>query len=231
MDVAEEHGGAVNYYVSTPTGARCLAACRANGYREMACPVRTRVERATGARVLVRRPTTPSLGQYALDNGAWIFHEMSLGADFQPFIDALVTIGPRADFVAVPDIVAGGLDSLRLSARWLPWVLAHTELALVPVQDGMEPGDVATMVGPRVGIFVGGSFDWKWTTVSSWARFARERGVYIHVGRVNSAKRSNLCADLGVDSCDGSTVARFSKTASRMVRAVDPNRHAQGHLL
>ena len=221
----------MNYYVSTPTGRECLALCRERRYREMACPVKTRKSK-DGGREITKRSTTVHLDRYALDNGAWLFHTIGSDADFQPFIDALVTIGPRADFVVAPDIVAGGADSLRLSTRWLPWCLMHSRLALIPVQDGMHPEDVAAMVGERVGIFVGGSLEWKWTTVASWARFAELEGIYIHVGRVNSDRKARRCADLGVHSCDGSTVAQFPReTCDRMVKATQPNRPWQGHLL
>jgi len=213
----------VNYYVSTPTGSRCLALCRAHGFREFSCPVKI----SNGK--LMARSISTNLDNYALDNGAWLYHVAGLAPDFGRFAAALETKGAGADFVIVPDIVAGGLASLRMSETWLERVLERTPLALVPVQDGMVPGDVAGIVGPRVGIFVGGSRHWKWCSVTEWSTFAHDRGVYIHVGRVNSRRKSALCADLGIHSADGSSVSRFSKTADRFVAAVDPNRQAQGN--
>lgn len=214
----------MNYYVSTPTGRECLAVCRRMGFREFACPVRTRKG------VVTARDLTVRLSHFALDNGAWIYHVAGVPSDFGPFLAAMVVMGPAADFVVAPDVVAGGLESLRISDAWIPRCLDHAGLVLVPVQDGIEAQDVAAMLGERVGIFVGGSYRWKWTTVDAWAALARERQCYIHVGRVNSAKRSGLCADLGVHSADGSTVSRFSKTARRFIDSTDPNRSGQGHL-
>lgn len=63
-----------------------------------------------------------------------------------------------------------------------------------------------------------------------WAAFARDRGIYIHVGRVNTIGRASHCADLLVDSADGSSVSRFSITATRFKDATNADRHAQIHL-
>lgn len=212
------------YYVSTPTGSRCLDVCRAHGFREMSCPVETRKG------VLGPRNLRVRLDRFALDNGAWLYHQAGATCDYGLFASALASMGPRADFAVVPDIVAGGVDSLRVSEQWLPVVLAATTLALVPVQDGMSPDDIAGLVSDRVGIFVGGSHSWKWTTVDRWASFAHARACYIHVGRVNTIGRADHCADLGVHSADGSSVSRFSITASRFVGATNPNRESQGNL-
>lgn len=219
----------MNYYVSTPTGARCLAACRAHGYREFACPVRG-VMRG-GVRRIGRRGVEPHLERVALDNGAWLFHVYGKPADFGPFADALQSIGERCDFVVAPDIVAGGLASLALSESWISRCLDASPVVLIPVQDGMHTDDVRGLLGPRVGVFVGGSTAWKWTTVPEWARIGVESGAHVHVGRVNTERRARLCADLGVTSADGSTVARFSITAHRMADAVNPHRQSQRNLL
>lgn len=218
----------MNYYVSTPTGSRCLAECRRYGYREFACPVRC-VTRA-GVKSIGRRGTRTQLDRYALDNGAWLFHVYGQPADFGPFAEALHAIGPSSDFVVAPDVVAGGLASLALSVSWIDRCLASAPMALVPVQDGINPCDVEGLLGPRVGLFVGGSTAWKWTTVAQWARLADDHAAHVHVGRVNTQRRARLCADLGITSADGSTVARFSITASRMADAVNPNRQSQRSL-
>lgn len=218
------------YYVSTPTGEECLALCRQYGYREMACPI-TRRKNKHGDYVIARRGTTPNLDHYALDNGAWIYHEAGVPGDFGPFVEALAKIGRDADFVVVPDMVAGGGASLRLSEAWLPLVLHSTRLALVPVQDGMQPRDVEHLIGERVGLFVGGSDAWKWTHVADWVHWAVDRQIYIHVGRVNGEQRSMRCADLGANSADGSTVSRWPiANAHLMEEATRADRHSQVHI-
>ena len=211
--------------MSTPTGQSRLDVCRAHGFREMSCPVEWRK-----AGYVRKRNLRVRLDHFALDNGAWIFHVAHQCVDWSHFELALERMGDTADFVVVPDIVAGGQTSLAVSLQWLPRVLAATSLALVPVQDGMSPGQLERVLGPRVGLFVGGSFAWKWSTLPQWAALAHRVGCYIHVGRVNTASRASMCADLRVHSADGSTVARFPSTAERFADALNPNRKAQENM-
>jgi len=132
--------------------------------------------------------------------------------------------GPNADWIVLPDIVGGGLKSLKMSASWLPRLESIGRPMLLPVQDGMVADDVRSMLSEQVGLFLGGSTDWKLETMPMWGELARERGCYFHVARVNSVKRINLCQDSGADSFDGSSPTRFRKT----LRGLDLGRR-QGH--
>lgn len=156
---------------------------------------------------------------YCLDNGAWTYHQLGVLFDEARFAAALAAFGPGADFVITPDIVLGGRDSLALSLSWLPRVLAHTRLALIPVQDGMVAADVADLVGDRVGIFVGGSTQWKERSLPVWAGVRRATGCYLHVGRVNTARRIAICAAAGADSFDGTSASRYAVTIPELDRA------------
>jgi hypothetical protein len=155
---------------------------------------------------------TEGFNRYALDNGAWTTHNLGRPwseARFRQLVDAF---GAGADFIAAPDIVAGGLASLRLSVSWLPRLEHLRRLLLIPVQDGMEPADVRPLLGAQVGVFVGGETAWKLRTLPAWASLARERGAYCHVGRVNTVRRIRLCALAGADSFDGSSASKFAVT-------------------
>lgn len=114
-----------------------------------------------------------------------------------------------------PDIVMGGMASLRFSRMWLTRLRNRRALSnarfMIAVQNGIVPAHVRDLVSPRVGIFVGGDTEWKLATMAGWARFARARGAICHVGRVNSARRIHLCAAAGADSFDGSGVSRFAE--------------------
>lgn len=184
-------------YAAYTTTKRNLAALRRADWRILLSP-------ATGLDAF-------GLG-FALDNGAWSAH--SAGEEWRapPFLAALEALGPGCDFVVAPDIVEGGLASLRRSVDWLPAVLGRAPLALVAVQDGMRPADLAPIVGGRVGIFVGGSTEFKEQTMIEWGRLARERGTWCHVGRVNTRRRIGLCAAAGATSFDGSSATRYAVT-------------------
>jgi len=146
---------------------------------------------------------------YALDNGAWGCHQRGVPFDEAAFITLLEQHGDEADWIVLPDIVAGGLASLRFSERWADRVSSYGPV-LLAVQDGMEPADVAGSVGPDLGLFLGGSTEWKLQTMRSWGELARDAEAYFHVARVNSVKRIRLCQGAMAHSFDGTSVTRFA---------------------
>lgn len=149
---------------------------------------------------------------YALDNGAWTAFQHGSSWDGLAFQRALTRFGKDADFVVAPDIVAGGMASLAKSLEWLPRLLSCTEQVLLAVQDGMVFPDLAPHVGPRVGVFVGGSTEWKLPAIRAWGPWCARMGVWCHVGRVNTIRRIRSCGMAGVTSFDGSSASRYSKT-------------------
>lgn len=184
-------------YASRTGTRRNLAALRAAGWRLL-----------VSAAGCLRSEGFP----YALDNGAWSAFTQGRPFDEPAFARAIRILGSRADWCVVPDIVAGGHASLALSLRWLRVVLDESPMALIAVQDGIAIEDVAHLIGPRVGIFVGGSTAWKMATLPTWAAVAAGAGAWCHVGRVNSAARISACSIAGVTSFDGTSASRFAKT-------------------
>ena len=152
----------------------------------------------------------------ALDNGAWTAHNKGVVFDDAAFTRAvLAQDGPDAlDFIVCPDVVMDAAGTRAMASRWLAWTLSHTRRVLLPVQDGME-GD-ALPLSDRVGLFVGGSTEWKERTIPYWAQRARNAGCYCHVGRVNTTQRMNICRNAGVDSIDGSGVSKFKVHLDRI---------------
>ncbi len=55
--------------------------------------------------------------RYALDNGAWSAYQAKEPFDEAAFLRAIDRLGAGADWIVIPDIVAGGLRSLDYSAR------------------------------------------------------------------------------------------------------------------
>jgi hypothetical protein len=185
-------------YTSRTGTATTLAALREAGWRLLV--VAGAVLRNEGFR-------------YGLDNGAWSYHERGVPFDEAAFLLALRRFGAKADFVVVPDIVAGGKASLDYSLSWLPRVRSVAKRQLIAVQDGMTPDDLRPVLRTlSVGIFVGGTTEWKLATLPEWGRLAQETGCYLHVGRVNSRKRILLCAQAGAHSFDGTSPIKFPST-------------------
>lgn len=156
---------------------------------------------------------------YMLDNGAWTAFQKGVPFDSDLFCELLDSLGAGADFVVLPDIVEGGLRSLDMSLAWADFVRAYNPRIAIPVQDGMAPEHVADLLSPDVGVFVGGSTDFKLSTMPMWARLARSKGSFCHVGRVNSMSRIRLCALAGVHSFDGTNATIFSKNLPKLDRA------------
>jgi len=181
--------------------------------------------RRAGWRLMVsaRGSLRPECFRYALDNGAWTAFQRGEPFDVRAFDKAVTLLGAAADWIVLPDIVAGGPASLRLSLDWLDTLRGRPDLRgaqyLLAVQNGMEPGQIAPLVSPEVGIFVGGDTPWKLATMATWTRLAHERGALCHVGRVNTVRRIRLCAAAGADSFDGSGVSRFASALPPLDRA------------
>jgi hypothetical protein len=155
---------------------------------------------------------TEGFATYGIDNGAWTAYQRGEPWNPQAFERVVAELGAGATFIVAPDIVGGGLASLRLSESWLPRLAGIGRRRLVPVQDGMTPADVEPLLGEDVGIFVGGLTPFKLATMPSWASAARRCGAYCHVGRVNTARRIKLCAMAGADSFDGTSGSKFAST-------------------
>ena len=169
-------------YASRTGTRRNLAALREAGWRLLVS--------ATG---VLRTESFP----YALDNGAWSAYAQGQPFNERAFVKALRKLGGGADWTVIPDIVAGGAASLELSLRWMRHVLDECPRALLAVQDGMVADDVRPFIGPRVGIFVGGSTNWKLETLDGWGLLGHEIGCWVHVGRVNTARRIRCCSWAG----------------------------------
>lgn len=194
-------------YASRTGTRRNLDALRSRGWRLLVS--------ATG---VLRTEGFP----YALDNGAWTAHQKGAPINLVLFMIALWKLGRDAEWVALPDVVGGGLASLELSLSWMRRVLCLTERALIPVQDGVDVATVEPWLGPNVGVFVGGAptTNWKETTTPAWAAACRRRGAWCHVGRVNTQRRINICATAGATSFDGTAATRYAVELPKLHRSV-----------
>ncbi len=195
-------------YASRTGTKRNLAALRAHGWGLL-------VSRAGVWR-------TEGFDRICGDNGAWADFQAGRSFDedsYERFLDWLAAQPVIPDWLVLPDIVAGGLDSLALSIRYINRCRSITPLVLIAVQDGMEADDLAPLVGPEAGIFLGGSTGWKIRKMAEWGKFCSERGVYYHVARVNSIKRMSQAIGAGADSIDGSSASRYAVSLPKLAYA------------
>lgn len=160
--------------------------------------------------------------RFAIDNGAWSAFTQGEKFDEIAFGKVVELLGEQADWIVLPDIVAGGMASLEFSLRWMERLGSNfPSKLLIAVQDGMVPDDVREYLNAGTGLFLGGTTAFKLASCHAWGALARRRNCHFHVGRVNSAKRIALCAAAGANSIDGTSATRFAKTIPRLSAAVD----------
>ena len=124
---------------------------------------------------------------------------------FLTTLDLCYCGGINLDFIVVPDIMASGKRSLDFSLEWATGRLKTAPNLALAVQDGLEPHDVAPHLGLFTHLFVGGSVEWKWSTVGQWVELAHSKGLKCHVGQVGKLDRLELCESLRVDSIDSTS--------------------------
>lgn len=202
-------------YASRTGTRRNLDAMRAVGWRLILSPAG--VLRTEGFR-------------HSLDNGAWSCFQQGKAFDDRAFMHAVEKVGETADWIVLPDIVLGGLRSLDLSLAWLERLRGLPTPLLIAVQNDVHPDDVRSFLSPSVGIFIGGDTSWKERTAVEWGKVARKRNCYLHMGRVNSARRIAICAAAGADSYDGSSASRYACTVPQLDKATrQPDLFAASH--
>jgi hypothetical protein len=123
-------------------------------------------------------------------------------------LDALVGL-PGCLFVTVPDVVADAAGTLRGWVRWSEGLRRRGLPIAFVAQDGCERG----LLPPWWtfdAVFLGGSTAWKLGPhARALTALAKAHGKWVHMGRVNSARRLRYAQSLGVDSVDGSSWARW----------------------
>lgn len=145
-------------------------------------------------------------GCYAIDNGAWA------GLNRPAFESLLEREKPnqeRCIFVVSPDVVASARRTLEVFEVWQPRLAEDGWPVALAAQDGQEDLPIPW---PRLeAVFVGGSTRWKMSACAEGViRAAQALGKWTHVGRVNTPARMDRFVELGVDSCDGTGISRFS---------------------
>jgi hypothetical protein len=153
---------------------------------------------------LTRFNLTMPEDRFAIDNGAYS------GFPAKAFLSLLEREYPRrkqCEFVCAPDVVGSALRTLELFRHWRPKLIGW-RVALV-AQDGLENHPVPWHEIDAV--FIGGSTEWKMGRhATETIRAAQGMGKWVHAGRVNTPGRWEHFEKLGVDSIDGSGLARYS---------------------
>lgn len=140
---------------------------------------------------------------YGLDNGAFtLFNSRT----FTKMAIAAVN-DSRCLWIAVPDYPYCAYSTLGLFHHWKSIVPKKRAFVL---QNGIYRHKMAIPWEEIVCVFVGGDDDFKESREAvEIAIEARERGKWVHVGRVNTVRRLDFWEPYA-DTFDGSGIARFS---------------------
>jgi len=148
------------------------------------------------------RPRLYAGERWGFDNGAfgwWVSGQTFNETLFLRRLERAYSVGVPY-LAVVPDIVAGGERSLEFSLGWLdrlprdwPWYIA--------VQDGMTLQQIAPILQPFAGIFLGGTVAWK-GTAWYWADLAHRKKKLFHYGRAGTPRKLFHALESGADSAD-----------------------------
>lgn len=112
----------------------------------------------------------------------------------------------RCMFAVAPDVVGDAVATLARSRPWLARIRALGYPAAFVAQNGAE--DMVLPWDEFDALFIGGDTAWK---LGPHARAltaeAKRRGKWVHMGRVNSARRLRYADAIGCDSADGTFIA------------------------
>lgn len=185
-----ETGGSVRFLIDTnPPDVRRLAE---------ALP-----EYVAGQLIVPNRTRRNWGGVFAMDNSAFTSFDAER---FKRLQSANEPNRDRCLFVTCPDVVGNMRRTLEIW-RHRERFSHGFDLCLV-LQNGAEDLDVPWHETPAV--FIGGVDPWKESSACrDLITTAKIFGLHVHCGRVNQIKRFEYMASIGVDTCDGSGVARF----------------------
>jgi hypothetical protein len=143
---------------------------------------------------------------WAIDNGAY--------AGFRK--DAWISLLKREQpnqktclFVVAPDVVGDARRTLECFDEWGHFLIDDGWPVALAAQDGLE--DLPIPWEYLHCLFIGGTTEWKLGPhAAACIKAALIHGLWVHVGRINTAPRLDYFTAMGVHSFDGSGVSRFS---------------------
>jgi hypothetical protein len=112
----------------------------------------------------------------------------------------------RCAFATAPDVPFNASATLVRTMPMLEQIRAAGYPAALVAQDGQD--HLPMPWGSFDALFLGGTTQWKLgSTAAHLAQQARQRGLWVHMGRVNSLTRLRYAASIGCHSADGTCLA------------------------
>lgn len=127
---------------------------------------------------------------------------------FDRMLDAIQGV-PGCRFVTCPDVVADADATARLFELWAPAIQRRGLPVGYVAQDGLQAPPWHRIDA----LFVGGTTEYKLSAAAErLVRQANARGLWTHMGRVNSRRRFDYARAIGCNSIDGSKFSKWRDT-------------------
>lgn len=135
---------------------------------------------------------------WALDNGCFkAYDPRGITRMLRRFQDV-----PGCKFAVVPDVVSDHDSTILLFCAWIGTYQALGYPPAFVLQNGVTLKAVPW--GSIAAVFIGGDTPFKFSDlVRVLVGEAKHRGIWVHMGRVNSARRIQYAKSIGCDSIDG----------------------------
>lgn len=154
--------------------------------------------------------------QWAADNGAYS------NFNREQFIKMLKKYQgtPNCVFIAAPDVPRQAVPTMTRFRLWEPVIHHYGYPVALCAQDGLESLPIEW--DKFEALFIGGTVEWKMGEMAAaLVREARQRGKWVHMGKVNTPYRINYARVIGCDSIDGTNASKFLNAAmKRMLPAL-----------
>ena len=138
---------------------------------------------------------------WTADNGCFNDKTFTYGK-WWAWLEANATDAATCVFATAPDVVGDAAATIERSRPWLPKIRMLGYPAAFVAQDGLEHLDVPWDEFDV--LFIGGTTAWKLGAyVRQLVDEAKQRGMHVHMGRVNSLRRFRYAEAIGCDSVDG----------------------------
>lgn len=138
---------------------------------------------------------------WCADNGC--FNDKKFSEDrWWKFLQDQAHAAESCTFATAPDVVGDHEATLKRSLPWLPRIQALGYPVAFVAQDGAGP---ETLPWDEFDVlFIGGTTQFKLgATARALVKHAKERDMWVHMGRVNSRRRYVYAELIGCDSADG----------------------------
>lgn len=153
---------------------------------------------------------TPAAGNAVVDQAEYIIDNSAFAGKYPGNAAFLAYIKrlpgrTRCRFAVAPDVVCDAPGTLARSLPMLDPIRALVPVAYV-AQNGATDGNLPW--NRFDALFLGGDTAWKLgAEARGLAAAARDRGKWLHMGRVNSHRRMRYAEFIGCDSVDGTYLA------------------------